>query len=208
KDQLAELKAIDEMINVIGIRQKKALGLGHAVGMAEKLVGPDEWFAVLLGDDLVDSDVPCIGQLAKVHEKTGKAVVAVMKAPKSEVSKYGVVGGEAMGKGLTRVKVMVEKPKKDAPSDLAVIGRYILPPRVFELLRRTREGAGGEIQLTDALNALAAEDGVIACEFEGKRYDAGDKVGYLEANLAWAMKDPELRDPVRAICRRFADGKS
>ena len=210
KDQLAELKAIDEMIRIVGVRQKEAKGLGHAVWMAKGLVGAES-FAVMLGDDLVDSAVPCIEQLARVHEKTGKAVIAVMRVPPEETSKYGVVAGDPAGKGLTRVKKMVEKPKAGtAPSDLAVIGRYILPSKVFDLIERTKPGSGGEIQLTDALQALAADDskdgGVIACEFEGIRHDAGDKIGYLEANLAYALKRPELRDAVKALCRRMAEG--
>lgn len=207
-DQLADLKAIDEMIRIIGVRQKEAKGLGHAVWMAHGLVR-EEPFAVMLGDDLVDAEVPCIEQLARVYEKHQCAVVAVMRVPKDEVSKYGVVGGESLGKGLTRVHKMVEKPPSaSAPSDLAVIGRYILPPKVFDLLEKQAPGAGGEIQLTDALQALAADagpgGGVIACEFEGRRYDAGDKVGYLEANLAYAMKRPELREAVKALCRKMA----
>jgi UTP--glucose-1-phosphate uridylyltransferase len=206
-DQVAELKAIDELIRIIGVRQKEAKGLGHAVWMAHGLVR-DEPFAVMLGDDLVDAQVPCIEQLARVYEEHKCAVVAVMRVPKDEVSKYGVVGGESMGKGLTRVRKMVEKPAAEsAPSDLAVIGRYILPPKVFDLLERQTPGKGGEIQLTDALQQLAADTGpgggVIACEFEGQRYDAGDKVGYLEANLAYALKRPDLRDAVKALCRRL-----
>ena len=211
KDQVAELRAIDEMIRIIGVRQKEAKGLGHAVWMAHGLVR-NEPFAVMLGDDLVDSQVPCIEQLARVHEQTGKAVIAVMRVPRQEVSKYGVIGGESLGNRLTKVTRMVEKPDAaDAPSDLAVIGRYILPARVFDILGATKPGRGGEIQLTDALNALASdtgpEGGVIACEFEGRRYDAGDKVGYLEANLAYALKDPDLRDAVRALCARIAKGE-
>lgn len=207
-DLLAEMKAIDELIRIIGVRQKEAKGLGHAVWMAHGLIR-EEPFAVMLGDDLVDADVPCIEQLARVYEKHKCAVVAVMRVPKEEVSKYGVVGGEALGKGLTRVSKMVEKPPAEsAPSDLAVIGRYILPPKVFDLLEKQTPGNGGEIQLTDALQALAADTtpggGVIACEFEGRRYDAGDKIGYLEANLAYAMKHPELRDAVKALCKKMA----
>lgn len=206
-EQVAELKAIDELIRIIGVRQKEAKGLGHAVWMAHGLVR-DEPFAVMLGDDLVDAEVPCIEQLARVYEEHHCAVVAVMRVPRDEVSKYGVVGGTSIGKGLTRVDKMVEKPATEsAPSDLAVIGRYILPPKVFDLLEKQTPGKGGEIQLTDALQALAADTGpgggVIACEFEGQRYDAGDKVGYLEANLAYALKRPDLRDAVKALCRRM-----
>ena len=206
-DQVKELEAINEMIRIIGVRQKEAKGLGHAVWMAHGLVR-DEPFAVMLGDDLVDAEVPCIEQLSRVYEEHKCAVVAVMRVPKEEVSKYGVVGGDAMTKGLTRVRKMVEKPPAEsAPSDLAVIGRYILPPKVFDLLETQTPGKGGEIQLTDALQALAADTGpgggVIACEFEGKRYDAGDKVGYLEANLAYALKRPDLKDAVKALCRRL-----
>lgn len=211
REQLASLKKIDEMIRIIGVRQKEAKGLGHAVGMASGLVH-DDAFAVMLGDDLVDADVPCIEQLARVYEKYGCAVVAVMKVPPTEVNKYGIVAGEPLEKGLTRVRTMVEKPDhRDAPGDLAVIGRYILPARVFKLIEGTRPGKGGEIQLTDALQALAAETGegggVIACEFEGKRYDAGDKVGYLEANLAWALKHPDMRRGVIDMCARYAKEK-
>ena len=208
-DQLAELEAIDRMIRVIGVRQKEAKGLGHAVWMAHGLVR-NEPFAVMLGDDLVDAEVPCIEQLARVYDEHKCAVVAVMRVPREEVSKYGVVGGESLGKRLTRVRKMVEKPAPEAaPSDLAVIGRYVLPPHVFELLEKQAPGKGGEIQLTDALQALAADDGpgggVIACEFEGRRYDAGDKVGYLEANLAYALKRPDLRAAVKDLCRRMAE---
>ena len=142
-DQVAELTAINEMIRIIGVRQKEAKGLGHAVWMAHGLVR-NEPFAVMLGDDLVDYEVPCIEQLARVHEKHGKAVIAVMRVPKSEVSKYGVVGGKAIEKGLTRVDRMVEKPTDgEAPSDLAVIGRYILPPSIFEILEKQKPGSGG-----------------------------------------------------------------
>ncbi|HVO31147.1 MAG TPA: UTP--glucose-1-phosphate uridylyltransferase GalU [bacterium] len=208
RELLGELKKIDEMIRIIGVRQKQALGLGHAVGMAGGLV-QGEAFAVMLGDDLVDSEVPCIEQLARVYDKYKCAVVAVMKVPPSEVNKYGIVAGEPIEKGLTRVRTMVEKPDhRDAPGDLAVIGRYILPSRVFGLIGATRPGKGGEIQLTDALQALAADGGpgggVIACEFQGRRYDAGDKVGYLEANLAWALKHPDMRKGVIELCQRFA----
>ena len=211
KDQAAELRRIDDMIRIIGVRQKEAKGLGHAVGMANGLVH-GEAFAVMLGDDLVDSEVPCIEQLARVYDEFKCAIVAVMKVPQSEVSKYGVVGGESIRPGLTRVRKMVEKPDpKDAPGDLAVIGRYILPARVFDLIAATKPGKGGEIQLTDALQALAADDGpgggVIACEFEGHRYDAGDKVGYIEANLAWALKHPDMRKGVIDLCARYAKEK-
>ncbi len=209
REQLAELREIDEMIRVIGVRQKEAKGLGHAVWMARGLVR-DEPFAVMLGDDLVDAEVPCIEQLARVYDKHRTAVVAVMRVPRDQVSLYGVVGGDAIDGRLTRVRRMVEKPDPaQAPSDLAVIGRYILPPHVFDILGSTKPGRGGEIQLTDALNALAADTrpggGVIAVEFEGRRYDAGDKVGYLEANLAYALKRSDLRDAVREMCARLLE---
>jgi UTP--glucose-1-phosphate uridylyltransferase len=196
------MRAVADLIRVIGIRQKEPKGLGHAVYMAHDLIDEDA-FAVLLGDDLVSSSQPAIGQLIDAWNEHGKAVVAVERVPREHVNRYGVVGsGEKIGEGLTLVRDMVEKPDPaEAPSDLAIIGRYVLPRKIFDILRDQPPGRGGEIQLTDALLTLAQEEGVVACEFEGTRYDTGNKVGWIEANLAYALQRPELADAVRGLMK-------
>lgn len=205
-EELATLGKIDELIRVIGVRQKRPLGLGHAIYMAHDLVA-EEAFAVLLGDDLVAADQPAIGQLIEAYEKHKKAVVAVERVPHDQVHRYGVVGaGEKLGDNLTLVSDMVEKPPADeAPSDLAIIGRYVLPTRIFDILENTEPGRGGEIQLTDALRTLAASEGVVACEFEGTRYDTGNKLGWIEANLAYALRRKDLAADVKALMQRMLE---
>lgn len=184
------------------VRQKEQLGLGHAVLCAAQAVG-NEPFAVLLGDDLIDHDKPCTLQLCEVFEKEGKSVVGVMEVPESEVSKYGIVGGKMKGERLMNVERLFEKPKAaEAPSQWAIPGRYVLSPRIFDCIRRTRPGRGGEIQLTDALQLLAQEEGLMAYRFDGTRYDTGDRLGYLDATLAFAMRRPELRDGLKELMRK------
>jgi UTP--glucose-1-phosphate uridylyltransferase len=193
---------IAKIANVIAIRQKNPLGLGHAVLCAERIVG-NEPFAVLLGDDLIDAKVPCTQQLIQIAEKEGASVVGVMEVPEKDVSKYGIVGGEKVRDKLTRIKTLVEKPSpQDAPSRLAIPGRYVLSPTIFEILRKTAPGKGGEIQLTDGLKTLAEREKLMAYEFEGTRYDTGDRVGYIDATLAYAMKRPELANEVRALMQK------
>lgn len=195
-EQAKSLRRVAEMIQVVSVRQKKPLGLGHAVLCARDLVG-DEPFAVLLADDLIDAEIPCVRQLLDISEKNGASVVALMKVPKDEVHHYGVIQGRVVAPRLYAVDGMVEKPRpEEAPSSLAIIGRYVLGPEVFPLLERTRAGKGGEIQLTDALVELARRTKVYGYEFLGDRYDIGDKVGFVRATVAYALKRADLRDRV------------
>jgi len=191
-----EMRRIAQMAQVVTVRQQEPLGLGHAVLCAKALVG-DEPFVVMLGDDIIDAHVPATRQLADCWEKHGLATIALMEVPPAETSMYGIAAGQALDARTTRIDRLVEKPKLDPPSNLAVIGRYVLPPRIFELLEQVKPGVGGEIQLTDALAMLAKEQGLLGYRFEGDRYDAGDRLGYLKANFAYAMKRPELAGPLR-----------
>jgi len=191
-------------ITCIFIRQAEALGLGHAVLCAWPAVG-DEDFSVILADDLIDGALrPCLAQMQRVYQEYGTSVIATQQVPMDEISSYGVVEVKPVAPGLGEIKRMVEKPKKeDAPSNLAVVGRYILTPRIFKLLERTPRGAGGEIQLTDAISMMMQEQTVLAYEFEGKRYDCGSKLGYLEANVEYGLKHPDLADDFRAYLRKL-----
>lgn len=177
------------------VRQKEPKGLGHAVLCAKHFVG-DEPFAVLLGDDIMDAEVPVLKQLMDVYEDCGGSVLGVQEVPREKVSSYGVVKPVPVKEHLWRAEDLVEKPPvAEAPSRLAVLGRYIITPKIFEILEHTEPGRGGEIQLTDALKKLAEREPVYAYEFEGRRYDSGDKQGFLEATVDFALKRPELRDP-------------
>jgi UTP--glucose-1-phosphate uridylyltransferase len=203
KAELAELsRSIGKMCNLISIRQKIPMGLGHAVLCAAPAVG-NEPFAVLLGDDLIDSDVPCTRQLCDIYEREGASVVGVMEVPESEVSKYGIVGGKMVNSRLMHVDRLVEKPSpKDAPSRLAIPGRYVLSPSIFQCLRETKPGKGGEIQLTDGLQLLAQREKLMAYQFDGTRYDTGDRLGFIDATLAFALKRPDLAPGVRQIMQK------
>ena len=188
---------IPEGITCAYIRQKEALGLGHAVMCARHLVG-DEPFAVILADDLIDAQVPVMKQMAQVHAKYGGSVIAVQDVPRADTASYGIVSSEPVAPGLSRMSAIVEKPKPDeAPSTLGVVGRYILSPRIFHFLENLRPGAGREIQLTDAIGRLLREESVMAYEFQGQRYDCGSKLGYLQATVHLALKHPELADDFR-----------
>ena len=198
-DLLAQVQAISSMINVSYVRQGEQLGLGHAVLMARDIVG-DEPFAVMLGDDIIDSPVPCMKQMVDVFERYGGPLIAVQQVPQGELSAYGVIGGEPEGDSgrLYRVRNLVEKPKAaDAPSDLAIIGRYILTPDIFDELERTPRGAGGEIQLTDGLRELGRHRPLFGYRFEGVRHDAGNKLGFLKATVEFALKREDLGGPFR-----------
>lgn len=185
-------------ITCIFIRQAEALGLGHAVLCAWPAVG-DEDFSVILADDLIDGRLrPCLAQMQRVYQEYGTSVVATQRVPKEEISGYGCVDVQPVGPGLGEIRRIVEKPRvEDAPSNLAVVGRYILTPRIFKLLERTPRGAVGEIQLTDAISAMIQEQTVLSYEFEGTRYDCGSKLGYLKANVEYGLKHPELADDFR-----------
>jgi len=190
------LRKIAEMTEVVSVRQKKPLGLGHAVLCARDLVG-DEPFAVMLADDLIDADVPGIRQLLDIFEETSESVIALMEVPQSEVHQYGVIKGREIKKRLYQVEATVEKPlAKDAPSRMAIIGRYVLRPEIFRILQDLPPGRGGEIQLTDGLSQLVRERKIFGCEFVGDRYDIGDKFGFVRATVAYALKRPDLRDKV------------
>ena len=197
---------ISSMVRLISVRQKKPLGLGHAVLCARQAVG-DEPFAVLLGDDLIDNDErPGIGQLIDVYEATGAGAIAIMEVAPGMEHMYGIVSGDFDGEGRLRIRDMVEKPKQGtAPSRWAIVGRYVLPPSVWPLLEDTKPGVGGEIQLTDALQRLASGPGLYGVVVDGERHDAGDKLGYLRANLAYALKRPALREPVLDLLRQILD---
>jgi UTP--glucose-1-phosphate uridylyltransferase len=196
-----KLRAVSELANIVSIRQREPLGLGHAVLCARSLVG-DEPFGVILGDDIIDAEVPAIRQLALAHRKHQKAVVALMEVPPEETHLYGIAAGEPLDERTVRITHIVEKPKGKAPSNLAVIGRYVLPPSVFGILAAQKPGVGGEIQLTDALATLSEGEGLLGYKFEGLRFDAGDKVGYVRANVAYALKRPELRAPLLTWLRQ------
>ena len=188
------LRRIAEMTEVVSVRQKKPLGLGHAVLCARDLVG-DEPFAVMLADDLIDAETPGIRQLVDIFTETDESVVALMKVPLDEVHQYGVIKGKEVKPRLYAVEATVEKPAaKDAPSQLAIIGRYVLRPEIFSILQTLPPGRGGEIQLTDGLARLVQERKIFGCEFTGDRYDIGDKFGFVRATVAYALKRKDLRD--------------
>ncbi len=191
-----ELAEISNLIDIVSVRQKRPLGLGHAIWMARHVIG-NEPFLVLLGDDLVRSQVPCCKQMIELYNKVGESIVAVQRVPMEETYQYGIVEGEETEHDRTyKVKRMVEKPAPGtSSSDMAIIGRYLLMPEIFALLGKTTPGHGGEIQLTDALQALSNQRGMYAYEFEGRRYDAGDKLGYLKAIVDFALEHPALGQP-------------
>jgi UTP--glucose-1-phosphate uridylyltransferase len=204
--ELADAMAtISSLVRLISVRQKQPLGLGHAVLCGREAIG-EEAFAVLLGDDLIDNDDdPGIAQLMRVHDETGAAAIAIMEVAPGKEHIYGIVSGDRDGQGRMRIREMIEKPKPGtAPSRWAIVGRYVLPAAVWPHLAATKPGAGGEIQLTDALRELiASEHGMYGVVVTGTRHDAGDKLGYLRANLAYALKRPGLRAEVLELCREI-----
>jgi UTP--glucose-1-phosphate uridylyltransferase len=197
KDLLSVVRNVSDMIDVAYIRQKEALGLGHAVLRAKDLVG-QESFAVVLSDDVIAAETPCLRQLLDIHEFFGAPVLAVMEVPKESLSSYGVVDADPVAHNgpkdrLFRIRDMVEKPKpSEAPSNLAIIGRYVLTPEIFECITQVEPGSGGEIQLTDGLKQLLRSRPIYAYRFEGTRYDAGDKLGFLKATVEFALQRDDL----------------
>jgi UTP--glucose-1-phosphate uridylyltransferase len=208
-DMLTMVRDISDMIDVSYVRQKEALGLGHAVLRAKELVG-NEPFAVVLSDDIIASETPCIRQLLDVYEYYGASVLALMEVPKEQISAYGVVDAELVADNgrenrLFRIRNMVEKPKPaDAPSNLAIIGRYILTPEIFHCIESIEPGSGGEIQLTDALKYMLRSRPIYGLKFEGTRYDAGDKLGFLRATVEFALNRHDLgeqfREYLKSLC--------
>jgi UTP--glucose-1-phosphate uridylyltransferase len=200
---LSQVRRVTDGADFFYVRQNLPLGLGHAVLRSMDLVG-QEPFAVILSDDVIDAPVPVLKQMIDAYEKySAGAVLAIQKVPRDAVHRYGIIKGKSIGKGAYEVTDMVEKPRPEkAPSNLAIIGRYILPPSIFPALLATRPGSGGEIQLTDAIKSLLGKERVIGFEFEGVRYDAGTKLGFQMANVAFALKDPEIGPGLRAFLRK------
>ncbi len=192
---LEEMKNIRSMMNIQYVRQAEPKGLGHAIYCAKSFVG-NEPFAVLLGDDVVyNAEKPCLRQMIEMYDKYRASVLGVQSVPESEVNKYGIVSGEQVADRMWRVRDMVEKPKREeAPTNVAVLGRYIITPEIFTHLENTKPGAGGEIQLTDALKTLAKEQEMYAYDFIGRRYDVGNKMGFLEATVEYALRRDDLSE--------------
>lgn len=202
-DLLQIVREISDMIHVAYVRQKEALGLGHAVLMARELVG-NEPFAVLLADDIVDSPVPCLKQMIQVFEETQCSVIATEKIDGPAISAYGVLDVKPVNGRVYEIQNMVEKPKpEEAPSNLAIIGRYILTPAIFDVLAQTQAGTGGELQLTDAMRALLKQERMYAYVFEGRRHDTGDKLGFLKATVEFALKRPDLGESFRQYLKQL-----
>ena len=196
---LTIVRQISDMIHVAYVRQKEAMGLGHAVLMARELVG-NEPFAVLLADDVIDANPPCLKQMIDQFNETQSSIIATQQVDGPSISSYGVLDAQPVSGNdrLYQVRNMVEKPRREeAPSNLAIIGRYILTPKIFDVLDQTPLGAGGELQLTDGLRLLLKEEKVFGYRYEGRRHDAGDKLGFLQATVEFALKRPELRDQFR-----------
>jgi UTP--glucose-1-phosphate uridylyltransferase len=211
-EMLSVVREISDMIDVAYIRQREALGLGHAVLRAKELVGPEP-FAVVLSDDVILSETPCIRQLLDVYEFYGASVLALMEVPRENISAYGVVEAELLsheknGRRLYRIHDLVEKPSAaDAPSNLAIIGRYVLTPEIFDSIESIEPGRGGEIQLTDSLRHLLRSRPIYGVIFEGTRYDAGDKLGFLQATVEYALLRPDLGGPLREYLTKLIAGK-
>lgn len=208
KTELATLlKRTSQLVKMVAVRQQTPRGLGDAVLCAKNLIG-DEPFVVLLGDDLVDATVPCTKQMIDVYEKYHKSVVALMSVSDDDVPKFGICGGKPLSARELDLNQMVEKPSlKDAPSNLAIVGRYILTPTIFEILEQQEPGKGGEIQLTDAMAKLMKREGFVGYQFQGNRYDAGDKFGFIQANIAFALKRPDIAPRLLEYMKSIVENK-
>ena len=201
-EELEHMRRISNMLDVSYVRQKEALGLGHAIKMARDVIG-SEPFAVMLGDDIIDAEVPCLKQMMSLFEKLQSSIIATCAVPQDDVSHYGIIRGyplDGYDGRVYRIEDVIEKPARDeAPSNLAIIGRYILTPEIFDAIEKTEAGSGGEIQITDAIRLLLEQQPVYAYMFDGTRYDAGDKLGFLKATVEFALK----RDDLGADFRRY-----
>ncbi len=203
-EALSMVKSISEMANIYFIRQKKPLGLGHSVLCAQKFIG-NEPFAVLLGDDVVVSKTPALKQMIRAFNEYHSSILGVQTVPHEFTYRYGIVDGKMVDDRVYKVKDLVEKPAvEDSPSDVAILGRYILTADIFRYLETQEKGIGGEIQLTDALKRMAGEEAVYAYEFKGHRYDCGEKLGFLQANLEFGLRRPELREELEEYIRLLA----
>jgi UTP--glucose-1-phosphate uridylyltransferase len=201
---LSEVQAISNMVDVSYVRQKQPLGLGHAILMARDVVGAEP-FAVLLGDDIIHASIPCLAQMTALFETLQSSIIAASHVPDEDVSRFGIIRGrpiEGFGGRVYRIEDVVEKPsKEEAPSNLAIIGRYVLTPEIFGALETTEAGRGGEVQITDAIRKLLGQQPVYAYMFEGVRYDAGDKLGFLKATVEFALRREDLGKPFRAYLK-------
>lgn len=209
KDLLEIVQGISNMINIHYIRQKEPKGLGDAIYCARHFIG-DEPFAVMLGDDIVDNEVPCLKQLMDAYEEYRTTILGVQKVDMKDTDKYGIIAAKHIEDRVYKVKDLVEKPEPGkAPSNIAILGRYIITPEIFDILEDLPEGKGGEIQLTDALKELSRKEAMYAYNFQGRRYDVGDKLGFLEATVDFALKRPELKEGfmqyLRKICEESQD---
>lgn len=197
-DLLDEVQKASKLVDIHYIRQKEPLGLGHAIWCARKFIG-DEPFAVLLGDDIVRAEKPCLKQMIEQYERHNSSIIGVQHVEDEEVNRYGIVDGQMISDRFYQVKSLVEKPKREeAPSNLAILGRYVLNPRIFEILGSQTAGTGGEIQLTDAIATLNKYEAVFAYDFEGIRYDVGEKFGFIKTTIDFALQHPSLRNDVLA----------
>lgn len=203
EELLEEVRKISRMINIHTVRQKDPKGLGHAVYCAKSFVG-NEPFAVLLGDDVVDSKKPCLKQMLEVFDNYKSSILGVQAVARENVSKYGIVSGQKLNEYIYRVDDLIEKPEIDkAPTNIAILGRYILTPEIFNILENTKKGIGGEIQLTDGLKELCNIQNIYAYIFEGIRYDVGSKIGFLEATVDFALKREDLKDSFKEYLRNI-----
>ena len=205
KDELlAQVRSIARMVEVTYIRQQQPLGLGHAIWCARHFVGNDP-FCVLLGDDVMDADPPAVRQLMDAYYQTGAPVLGTMRVPRKDTRKYGIVDAGEIQQGLYPVRDLVEKPPADPPSDMAIMGRYVITPDIFEILESQQPGAQGEIQLTDALRTLAKKRPMFALEMSGKRYDVGDRLGFLKATCEFALKRDDLKDDLKNYLKELVN---
>jgi UTP--glucose-1-phosphate uridylyltransferase len=194
QDLLDMVNGITDMVNIHYVRQKEPKGLGHAISCAKTFVG-NEPFAVMLGDDIVDSEEPCLKQLINAYEKYNSTILGVQEVKKENVNKYGIVKGGQISANTYKVEDLIEKPRvEEAPSNVAILGRYIITPEIFNILENTKPGKGGEIQLTDALKTLIGKEDMYAYIFEGRRHDVGDKLGFLQATVEYALKREDLKE--------------
>ncbi|QNU66822.1 UTP--glucose-1-phosphate uridylyltransferase GalU [Ruminiclostridium herbifermentans] len=205
QELLSEVQSISNIANIHYIRQKEAKGLGHAIYCAKSFIG-DEPFAVMLGDDIVHSKTPCIKQLMNVYSEYRTTILGVQKVPLQDVTKYGIIAGNQIDEKVYKVKGLVEKPEVEhAPSNIAILGRYIISPRIFEFLESATPGKNGEIWLTDALEKLMEREAMYAYDFEGDRYDVGDRIGFLKATVEFALKREDLKDEFSAFLKSKID---
>lgn len=204
---LESVRKSSEMADIHYIRQKEPRGLGHAIWCARKFIG-NEPFAVLLGDDIVESEKPCLKQMMEVYEQYKSSIVGVQPVPWEEVSRYGLVDGTELAERVYKANRLVEKPKReDAPSNLAILGRYILTPRIFDMLGEQQVGVGGEIQLTDAISRLSEVERIIAYDFEGKRHDVGEKMGFIQTTIHYALQHEELKDDLLRYMKELVNSE-